>query len=85
MEKGLINTVNITKSSLNAFTILENSGTIDAEYQRISKLKTPKTRHKHWSDLLKQIEQYEGYYHDCKDFYLEQIQFIKGQILNNSQ
>ncbi|MCI8310092.1 MAG: hypothetical protein HFJ45_08060 [Clostridia bacterium] len=32
-NKDLINVVNITKSSLNAFTILENVGTVDAEYQ----------------------------------------------------
>lgn len=32
-DQDLVNTVNITKSSLNAFSILENTGTVDAEYQ----------------------------------------------------
>ena len=32
-NKDLINIVNITKSSLNSFSILENTGTVDAEYQ----------------------------------------------------
>ncbi|MCI8310094.1 MAG: hypothetical protein HFJ45_08070 [Clostridia bacterium] len=32
-NKDLINIVNITKSSLNSFSILENVGTVDADYQ----------------------------------------------------
>lgn len=92
VEANIISIPNLDIITDNFFKIVQNrkeevlNQTINSENERINKLKTPKGRYSNWSNLLKRIEQYKEYYYgNSENIYLKHIQFIKNQILNNSQ